>query len=728
MKLFFCDNLCKEIIRDRFKSFIVLGCITIFFCVIFLRGTQYGVLAGENYEQVSVADCLSYVKGYETEDYKSFKVIDGDPQLLLDFTKLRNDGTKVKCVLLELEQEIQMSAVHVYYGRDTTELSEQDSEGLTGESGKEIEICSMKSINGFKYLRLDVDQDFSIESMKVAYDYKLEWNAHILGLVVSIVLGIGFAVYCTVNNTLHGMYVSFLKRIKECAWENIFSILKILFLVLVLFCIVLFFQYCINNGEGYLNPYIAMIVSVIFAIIVGSIVYNDLIWENAHRYYFVVCMIVGTITIVTLPATVGISADDEIHYSYVENLSWGAKDKVVAAAASVYSDFIQNGEMYSYEARCAWEEYLNQLDEKLPVMESVPAEVAGGRNITITSVAYIPGAIGLVIGRGIGLSYTSTFRLGKWMNLLCYVALFSFAIKMTKGRGKTLISVIGLIPTNFFMACAYSYDWWVTSFIVFGYALFIKEISEDKVISIKRQLLIMAVMVIGSLPKAVYFPLILPMLFIRKEKLQDSSMKQRLIVLATMMFLVGTFVIPMLTGSAGTGDARGGADVNSIEQIKFILANPVQYIKILLRFLKSYLSPDNSFLYLTYFLYYGQAQYFTICLIVIAVVAMVDNAAGCPDLEYSMPKHTWIMAGSSFVTIVLVATALYISFTAVGRDTVVGCQPRYILPVLFPFLYFNIGLKVKLEDSVKRNLFVVSTSVMMVVYLYGIYLLRVKYF
>ena len=150
--------------------------------------------------------------------------------------------------------------------------------------------------------------------------------------------------------------------------------------MLVLYCIVLFFQYCIINGEGYLNPYIAIIVTVILAIIYVSIAFKDLIWENAHIYYFIVCIIIGTVTIVTLPATVGISADDEIHYSYVENLSWGAKDKVAAAAAaaaSVYSDFIQSGVMYSYESRCEWEDYINELDEKLPIMESVPAEVAG---------------------------------------------------------------------------------------------------------------------------------------------------------------------------------------------------------------------------------------------------------------------------------------------------------------------------------------------------------------
>lgn len=183
-----------------------------------------------------------------------------------------------------------------------------------------------------------------------------------------------------------------------------------------------------------------------------------------------------------------------------------------------------------------------------------------------------------------------------------------------------------------------------------------------------------------------------------------------------------------MAGGTGTGDVRGGGDINSIEQIKFILSNPVQYTKILLHFLKSYLSPDNSFWYLTYLLYYGQAQYFTICLCIIAVVTMVDNAVGRSDIEHNIPKYKWVMAGSSFITIALVATALYIIFTAVGKDTVAGCQPRYILPILFPFLYFNIGLKVELEDSVKRDLFMVSTSVMMIVYLYGFYLLRVKYF
>lgn len=730
MKLCFCDNVYKKIVHERFKDFIILGIAAMVMCVIFFRGTQYASISAKDYEEINLTDCLGYVKGYETEDFKNFKVIEEDPQLMFDFSKPRIDGAKVKCILFELGQEIAMPSVHIYYGRDTTDLSEHDSEGIEGEYGKEIEVCSMKSIEGFKYLRLDVNQDFIIENVKVAYDYQLVWSNQIIGLVVLIAFGIGSAILCTANNKLYDTYLSYIKMIKRRIENNVGDIFKALFLILIMFCVILFFEYCMKSGEGYLNPYIAIIVTAIISIILGSVLFKELIWENAHIYYFVVCMMAGTVTIVALPAAVGMGADDEIHYSYVENLSWGASGKVTAAAAvtaSVYSDFIQNGEMYGHETRCEWEDYLNQLEKHLPVLEPVPAEVASGRDISITSVAYIPGAIGLIVGRGIGLNYTSTFRFGKWMNLLCYVALFSCAVKMTKGKGKTLIAVIGMIPTNFYMACSYSYDWWVTSFIVFGYAFFVREIMEDRSINIRRLTLIMIIMVVGILPKAIYFSLIFPMLFVRKEKLQDN-VKQRILIIATMLFLIGTFMLPRIFGGAGTGDSRGGSDVNSAEQIRFIIENPVQYTKILLNFLKSYLSPDNANRYLTYFMYYGQAQYYTVCLIVIAIVTAVDNAVGSKEIEYSLPGNKLIMTGTCFITVSLVATALYISFTAVGRDTIAGCQPRYILPVLFPFLYFGVGLKVDLDDSVKKNLFLVSMNVMMFIYLYGIYLLRVKYF
>lgn len=55
----------------------------------------------------------------------------------------------------------------------------------------------------------------------------------------------------------------------------------------------------------------------------------------------------------------------------------------------------------------------------------------------------------------------------------------------------------------------------------------------------------------------------------------------------------------------------------------------------------------------------------------------------------------------SFGVLCLVATSMYIAFTAVGSDTVKGCQYRYIAPVLFPVLYcMGSG---KIQNRIKRE-------------------------
>lgn len=199
MILTFVGSIRKKLKCEKYQDFILLGLIAIFICIFFISGLQGSIFVGKNYEDISLTDCLSYVKGYETDDYKSFKVVEGDPQIFLDFTKLRNDAKKVKCVIFELEKDIQLQYVQIYYGRDNTELSEQDAESVPGKYGNRIKVCSSKSVDGFKYLRLDVDKDFILKNIKIAYDYRISGN--IVGLVLLIILGIELIGYCIIRNT-----------------------------------------------------------------------------------------------------------------------------------------------------------------------------------------------------------------------------------------------------------------------------------------------------------------------------------------------------------------------------------------------------------------------------------------------------------------------------------------------------------------------------------------------
>ena len=50
----------------------------------------------------------------------------------------------------------------------------------------------------------------------------------------------------------------------------------------------------------------------------------------------------------------------------------------------------------------------------------------------------------------------------------------------------------------------------------------------------------------------------------------------------------------------------------------------------------------------------------------------------------------------------LVATSLYIAFTPVRSGTIAGCQPRYIIPLLFPLLTVlaNPGIVLKIKRQI----------------------------
>jgi uncharacterized membrane protein len=125
-----------------------------------------------------------------------------------------------------------------------------------------------------------------------------------------------------------------------------------------------------------------------------------------------------------------------------------------------------------------------------------------------------------------------------------------------------VVSLIGLIPTCTFIATSYSYDWWVIGMIVVGYSMLFGWIQRGEKISTSRFVAIMLILICGILPKATYFPLLFPMLLLKKEKYNNSK-ACRILTVVSMLFLIGTFMIPMLIGGAGGGDARGGTEVKA---------------------------------------------------------------------------------------------------------------------------------------------------------------------
>jgi len=307
--------------------------------------------------------------------------------------------------------------------------------------------------------------------------------------------------------------------------------------------------------------------------------------------------------------------------------------------------------------------------------------------VIIDRLPYYPAGLMIFIGRSLALAPVLTVKLGAAGHHLLYVLLVYFAMKRLNS-GKYLLAAIAMIPTVFVLSTSQGYDHWVIGFYMLSFAYFFYEIQNpDSKISIKSLVIIIGSLYLGTMPKAVYFPLIAIMYFIKKDKFKTQKGYRCYIASVTTVILltIASIAIPFIvSGGGGGGDTRGGEDVNSSLQTMFVFQNPFTYTGILLRFMFHYLT-DLSQNYMTHFAHLKYASFPYIVWLIIGITVITDRNE--KDLLTSSVRQKIIMTFFTLATIALFSTSMYILITAVGSDDIYGVQPRYKLPLLFPFLY-----------------------------------------
>ena len=266
-----------------------------------------------------------------------------------------------------------------------------------------------------------------------------------------------------------------------------------------------------------------------------------------------------------------------------------------------------------------------------------------------------------------------------------------------------LLAAIACMPTPFFLATVYSYDFWVTAWAMLAFATYFSELARpEKKITFMSAFIMLGSMLLACLPKQPYAPLLLPFLFLSRAKF--GSRKQHpayvLSVIAIALVIAASFLMVRM-GSVGDGDFRGGETVSVSGQIQYILTDPIGFMKTIFIFVKQYLSFSSMGQVLSSFAYLGlskSAAYAACLLLLIAVTDKADSDTFV--LKARTRVFTW---SACMITVFALALSLYIAFTPVGLNTVNGCQPRYLLPLIFPAL-FLIGSP-KIVNHIDRRLF-----------------------
>ena len=300
-----------------------------------------------------------------------------------------------------------------------------------------------------------------------------------------------------------------------------------------------------------------------------------------------------------------------------------------------------------------------------------------------TLLTHKPAGILIAVARLFGASFWERFVTGQFGMLVVYATIVYFAIKKLKS-GKMIMSIIALFPTNLVLACNYSYDPWVTGFTLLGTAYFISEIQQpNKKISFIETVIMCGAFVLAAWPKQIYcILLIIPLFMIKNWTSRKEKLQYYIIIIAFFAFIFAKFAIRSVTAVNGVGDWRGGV-VNPMAQVEYIFGNPIEYTKKLLKFVWEYISFSNANKSINFFSYLGQGGSPVVFILLIAFCSITDKNEF--DKFYGANFIKTVVIVLEFGLICLIATALYVDFTPVASETIQGCHPRYLMPLIAPF-------------------------------------------
>ena len=443
---------------------------------------------------------------------------------------------------------------------------------------------------------------------------------------------------------------------------------------------------CYSGDTFFWGRYAA--VFVILELTAFLVCYREIAARKVEIAVLVVILNIGTLYATVIPASTGISWDDEWHYYYPMLLSHLLSPSITEAELYYMNNFTDTslGERKGYDRESRKELY-EEVDEAFRPEEEALIDRTWPR---YRLFCYIPAAFGLWLGRLLTLPYHMTFILGRWCNLLFYAILVFLALRKLKS-GKMLAAVIALLPFNIFMAASYSYDPWITAWLLYGLCCIFGELQQpDKKMSWREWACILFAFFMGVSPKLLYIPLVLLTLFLPKEKFANPK-QRKMMILALVLLLVFVSVNLIFTYAVSSGgivqDSRGGDGVDAGAQIAYIFAHPWTYTKILLKFLAEYVSVKSSCMYTGYLHYFSNLQptlFAPLMTAALAVVTFTDKEE-CDTRITALPRIAAF--GLSFAVLCLIATSMYVAFTEVANDEILGCQYRYMAPVMFPALY-----------------------------------------
>ena len=422
---------------------------------------------------------------------------------------------------------------------------------------------------------------------------------------------------------------------------------------------------------------------------------------------FLISMIVLSLAYMLLfpPVTV---PDEQAHYISAYRMSnfflfhwgqWGNPDVLMRAADfNFFDQFDSNGYVSGETYRLLADNFSLFADGTEQVIYSADA-------VTNVPLGYLASALGIALGRLFHLGGVPVFYLGRMFNMAQYIVLACFAMRRIP-FGKAALFIISMFPMTLHLCASYSYDCMIIGVSMLFVAEVVRMICGD---SVRRgQLILCAVYCFVLAPsKLVYTPLLFLVLLIPGAKLKGVFRRPALLKVIWIAAGIAGLLIGQLGSLASYVDEDAGSYIAWAGEPGYSLNWVLHNIaKTVLIFLNTLIGQTDYYFNTMLGGQLGWLQlhipgYFYLLFALLFVLACLKKRQETDRLGFASKCWVLLLVLGSCA---LVLASMFLSWTPMSSDSILGVQGRYFLPLLPAVFLLLRSDAIQVTGSIDRHI------------------------
>jgi uncharacterized membrane protein len=303
------------------------------------------------------------------------------------------------------------------------------------------------------------------------------------------------------------------------------------------------------------------------------------------------------------------------------------------------------------------------------------------RTIKENPYIYTPQILGVSLARLCHLGQIPTLMLGEFFNLLFYVMVAMFAIKITPY--KSLFSVIGLMPFILRLSGSFNYDVTINALSMMLIAYILHLTFREESVRLRDMIILLVLCALLAPLKLAYFPILLLVLMIPKGQWQSNRRRFAFFALVVAVGVIAIMLsapLEKVSSIVLSGDNVDNPTRGSTYSLGFVLAHPSLALRLLVESINNIFENGYPNIFGS-FHGYGIDIPVWVSFSTIAVLFLCVFSVGSTD-KATLSKRRKLLIAMICVAVYLLLLVGSLQATPVDRTFVDGFQDRYLIPVL----------------------------------------------